>query len=102
MEGNDPVSYREISSYLKSNSQTCVTPKIRVYITILKAKSVNTFAVCSAATGHVLYSQSLTLFGVNIQVAGFMTCSQKVHLNAYRILVGKHGGKRQLHRPRFR
>jgi len=28
MEGNDLVSYREISSYLKSNSQTCVVPKM--------------------------------------------------------------------------
>ena len=31
-----------------------------------------------------------------------MTCRQKAHLNAYRILVGKYGGKRQLHRRRFR
>jgi hypothetical protein len=27
MEGNDPVLHREISSYLKTNSQTCVVPK---------------------------------------------------------------------------
>jgi len=27
IEGNDPVSHREISSYLKINSQTCVVPK---------------------------------------------------------------------------
>ena len=41
-------------------------------------------------------------FGVNNQGAGFMTCSQKVLLNAHKILVGKRGAKRQLHRPRFR
>jgi hypothetical protein len=58
--------------------------------------------VFSAVTSHVLYSQRLTLFGVNNKGAGFMTCSQKVYLNVDRILVGKPGGKSQLHRPKFR
>jgi len=58
--------------------------------------------VCSVVTGHVLYSQSLTLSDVNYQRPGFMTSSQKVHLNLHRILVGKHGGKIHLHRPTFR